>query len=137
METLIKLLRIPLNITGFDILSETLTIWHTIRRIFFFVSATTLVCLFTLSLCFDQIITVSDKIFLFIGLIAFVAIMIQGIHFWHHKDKVKLIVTQVKKMYETRDESWIQNDAKPLFEKCFGIIKKLWRYVLESSNPVS
>lgn len=125
METLFKLLRIALNITGLDTLSESVTIWHTIRRIFFYISGLIIIFCFSYSVSFNPDIILSDKIFLLIADIDFISIMVQSLLFWHYKEKILTIMKEVTKMHEPRDEIWLANDAEPVFEECFKTSYKI------------
>lgn len=132
MQGLIKPLRTALNIPGFDVLSETFTIWHTIRRKCFYMSGLIIIYCFSYSISFDPNIVLLDKTFLFITDVAFIAILIQGYLLWHYKENVVIIVKRIVKIHEPRDEIWLTTDAKPIFEESLKNSYKIFRYVLLS-----
>lgn len=137
MKSLIKLLRAPLNIIGFDVLSGSPSVWHTIRQKYFYLSILTLCSCFSYSIYFNRGIVASDKIFLFNADISFIWIMTQGLLFWRQTDKIVLIFRNIEKLHATREEKWLRVEAELVYQKCFEFMRKLVKYVIPYRSSIN
>lgn len=125
MKNLIKILTIPLKFTGFNAISESVDSTHKIRRFFFYISGFIIIYCFTYSVCFNPNLILSDKIFLFIADIDFMSIMLQSLLFWHEKENVFTISKNIEKLHEPRDETWLAENAKSVFDECHKTLYKI------------
>lgn len=87
MKRLLNILQIPLILTGFNALSESVNMWHGIRRAFFYISGLILIYSFTHNIVIKSNINRSDQIFLFIADVDFLTIMVQSIFFGSVKQR--------------------------------------------------
>lgn len=116
MKRLLQVLRIPLSLTGFDVMSESVNGRHQSRRAFFYISILVIITCFTYSISINSNrITLSDRLFLLIADIAFLSMMIQSLIFWHYKEKFCLIIKEVEKLYDRREEIWLITDSETIF----------------------
>lgn len=118
-------MRIPLFITGFDVLGTSLTFGHTIRRLFYYITGSFLIYDFTYNTFFNIDVIPADRLFLFNAGIAYVAIVIQGYLFWYHRARIIRIFKMIKELHEPRQEQWIQSEAKELFKECQALNLKI------------
>lgn len=125
MEKSIRLIRIPLNITGFDILKDSCTFWHSLRRWIFFVAIVNLCYCFIHTMFFEERFEFCDKILLSTSLLVYVSISIQGYLFWAGRKKLVMIIDMIRVLHFTREEAWINDYSWPLIQKCAQICFKM------------
>lgn len=127
MEDSIKLIRIPLIITGFDIFNDSN---HTLNKVLRLISRLISYLSMTfVMLCFCYAVAVegdfSDLMFNLMTLQAFVLVLIQLGHLWHQRDQVIEIFDQIKGWHSSRDEEWAGENSRELFDKCSIFVYKL------------
>lgn len=118
MEESIKLIRLPLIITGFDAFNKCDPIWQIITRYFFYFVMGTDVFSFCYALAVFKDTEFSDKVFLVISLNAFNVIIAQAINFWNKREAIVSIFEAINELHADREEKWIKTHSKPLFQKC-------------------
>lgn len=123
MEDSIKLIRIPLIITGFDIFGDSNHVLNKVLRLISYLSMTFVM----LCLCYAVAVEVdfSDLMFNFMSLQAFVLVLIQLGHLWHQRDQVIEIFDQIKGWHDERDEQWVGENSRELFDKCSIFVHKI------------
>lgn len=125
MEKSIRLIKIPLNITGFDILRDSCTLGHSIRRWIFFVSIVNICFCFVHTILFEKKLEFCDVILLSTSLLVYVSISLQALLFWTGRKKFVTIVEMINAFHLPRVETWIDEYSSPLFEKCAKICFKI------------
>lgn len=125
MENSIKLIRIPLIMTGVDIFNESNGIRDTIFRLITYFSLISLTISFFYASDFDKQSDFSDRIFILTGIQAFIIVVIQLTYFWNHRDKFISIFEEIKDLHKAREEQWVQVHSEPLFGKSSKFLYKL------------
>lgn len=126
MEKVIKLIRIPLIICGFDIFEKSNRIRNAFFRLlyhFFLIHA--FICMVLTIFQKEKNVDFSDKIFLLICLSSIITGFLQFLYFFQHHDIITTIFDDVQIIYETREEKWLQKQSKTIFEECSKRLYKL------------
>lgn len=125
MEKPIKLIRIPLFITGFDLFNKAQPVRNTIFRTVWYLSNIWLSLSVGYTFAQNKTVEFADRVFLMLASQASGIVIVQSVHFWRHQHKVSKLFDEINDLHKVSEDQWIESHSRITFAKCSAFVNKV------------